>query len=298
MNRHFSRQAMRQFASFLRLRQFILSMKATNTVDSPWWPTIWMKVSYTPLPKRMREPFGEQRVAALRAVVFYGGLEGRLGTEEDDERLRTRDGRVEEVALEHDVMAGHEGQEDDRVFAALALVDAHGVGEGELADLRALVVDGRLGEADGEVVGLELADVADVAVEDVLLVVVLRLHDLVPEAEGHDAVRVLGLRGTRRIERGLEAAVEAVDAAVLAMHGREHLDIAERRVALGGERARAELDDAVGGRRGVGELVEPEITGGGADRQTPLVDGVRVEDDVALLVLAEDLGEADARDDA
>ena len=46
------------------------------------------------LPKRMREPFGEEGVAALGAVVFYGGLEGRLGTEEDDEGFRTRDGGV------------------------------------------------------------------------------------------------------------------------------------------------------------------------------------------------------------
>lgn len=246
----------------------------------------------------MREPLGEEGVAALGAVVFDGGLEGGFGAEEDDEGLRAGDGGVEEVPLEHDVMAGHEGQEDDGVFAALALVDAHGVGEGELADLRALVVDGRLSETDGEVVGLELADVADVAVENMLLVVVLRLHDFVTETEGHNAVRVLGLRGARRVEGGLEAAVEAVDAAVLAVHGREHLDIAERRVALGGELTRAEVDDAVGGRRGVRQLVEPEITGGGALRQPSLVDGVRVEDDAARLILAEYLGEADARDDA
>src|ERR1043165_2201755 len=60
---------------------------------------------------------------------------------EHAQALRARDGGVEKVLREHDEMRRQEGDDDDRILAALALVDARRISEGQKGDVRVLVVD-------------------------------------------------------------------------------------------------------------------------------------------------------------
>ena len=140
--------------------------------------------------KTVAEALGQQRVTLARAVVGNSCVERSFGAEQDDLALGARHGRVEQVALHHDRVRAHERQDDDGVLAALALVDGQCVGEREFTELAALVVDLELiAEVDRHAARLDGHDEADVAVEDLLRVVVLRLDDLVAEAEGLRGVR-------------------------------------------------------------------------------------------------------------
>lgn len=81
-------------------------------------------------------------------------------------------------------MAGVENHDDGRVFAALALVDGAGVGELQFVEFVVLVGDEFFVEEDGDfpLFFVDAVDDSDVAVKDVLVVVVLDLHDAVAHA--------------------------------------------------------------------------------------------------------------------
>ncbi len=88
--------------------------------------------------------------------------------------------------MQHHVVLRVDGNHEGGELAALALVDAHGVGGHHFVKLSEVVghdppveIDRHLGLAE-----VHLADDAKVAVEHVLVVVVLRLENLVPRAVG------------------------------------------------------------------------------------------------------------------
>src|SRR5262249_21247028 len=76
--------------------------------------------------------------------------------------------------------------DDRRIFRALALVDRYGVGRHQRVKLTEAVGDGTPIEAGTEfaLIKVDIHDVADIAVVDLLVVVVLDLHDLVAGREG------------------------------------------------------------------------------------------------------------------
>ena len=74
-------------------------------------------------------------------------------------------------------------------------------------------------------VGIDVVDVADVAVVDLLVVVVLDLHHLVAGREGPAETLDLALAGG--VQRRLQFDVERAGADAAAVHRAQHLDVAD-----------------------------------------------------------------------
>ena len=106
-------------------------------------------------------------------------------------------------------------------------VDGGRVGRNQRVEFAEAVGDGAAVEAGGELasVGIDVVDVADVAVIDFLVVVVLDLHDLVAGREGPAEAFDLALAGG--IERGLQFDIERAGADAAAVHRAQHLDVAD-----------------------------------------------------------------------
>ncbi len=154
------------------------------------------------------------------------------------------------------------------------------------------------GHGDANRFGGDLGDVADVAVEDVLLVIVAELDDFVAGAEIGSETLDLGGELVGRIEAVLEIPVERGGAKRAAVHRGEHLDVLDRIEAEAVRDTVADkIDDGAGGVIGGGALEEIEVgllpgRRGGGFGQAPGIDGVGGGDDPALGGLAEDLGQA------
>ena len=108
-------------------------------------------------------------------------------------------------------MAGVEHHDDGGVFAALAFVDGAGVGELKFVEFLILVGDEFFVEEDGDfaLFFVDAVDGADVAVEHVLVVVVLDLHDAVADAP-FDADHLVARNA--RVQQVLQERVQLDDA--------------------------------------------------------------------------------------
>ena len=128
----------------------------------------------------------EGGVALGDFVVADGDVDGATGTDEDDELLGAGDGGVEEVALEHHVVLGGDGDDDAGVFGALAFVDTDGVGVDQFVCFEEVVDDGEAVHVDGDRLldGVEGGDTADVPIKDPFVIIIDRLHHFVADAEG------------------------------------------------------------------------------------------------------------------
>ena len=116
------------------------------------------------------------------------------------------------------------GDDDAGEFAALALVNGEGIGGLELVEFAGLVFDEALGiETDVELhrIGVDGGDVADVAIEDLFVVVVVCLDDLVADAEGGLETLDLEFDLVRRIEGELQRMIERRGAEQVAVVGAE-----------------------------------------------------------------------------
>lgn len=107
------------------------------------------------------------------------------------------DAGVDEVALEHHEVLLEEGYNDGGVFAALAFVDADGVGELDFAELAFGVFDLLAVKIDGEsgFIGGDALHDSGIAVEDVFVVVIPVLDDFVADAVGDASVFKCGGEG-------------------------------------------------------------------------------------------------------
>jgi hypothetical protein len=94
------------------------------------------------------------------------------------------------------------------IFRALALVDSRRVGGHQHVEFAESVSDGPTVKASNDLagIGVDVLDIADIAVVDLLVVVVLDLHDLVAGGEGPAEPLDLAVAG--RIERGLQLDVQ------------------------------------------------------------------------------------------
>ena len=98
----------------------------------------------------------------------------------------SRDARVEQISLKHRVMLGHDRNDDGRVFRTLAFMDRHRIGRNECIEFAESVLDYSTVEANAKLARsyIDIIDIADVAVVDLLLLVVLDLHHLVAGRKG------------------------------------------------------------------------------------------------------------------
>ena len=146
------------------------------------------------------------------AFLFADGEgEGAFVTDEDAELFGAGDGGVDEAALEENVVLGADGDDDAGELAALAFVNRQRIGGLELVELAGFVFDRALGiEADVQLhgIGVDGGDVADVAIEDLFVVVVVRLDDLVADAEGRLKALDLEFDLVGRIEGELQRVIQ------------------------------------------------------------------------------------------
>ena len=119
-------------------------------------------------------------------------------------------------------MAGIENHDDSGVFAALALVDGAGVGELQFVEFVVLVGDEFFVEENGDfaLFLVDAIDDSDVAVEHVLVVVILDLHDAVADAP-FDADHLVARNA--RIQQVLQERVQLDNAEGTLAHGDKNL---------------------------------------------------------------------------
>ena len=151
-------------------------------------------------------------------------MESAGGRENPHVAFCAGDGGVDEVALQHYIVAGVEHHDDGGVFAALALVDGAGVGELQFVQFFVLVGDEFFIEEDGDfpLFLVDAVDDSDVAVEHVLVVVVLDLHDAVAHAPA-DAHHLVARNA--RVQQVLQEGVQLDDAEGTLAHGNKNLQV-------------------------------------------------------------------------
>src|SRR5260370_16914456 len=125
-------------------------------------------------------------------------------------------------------MLSAERDHDGWVFRALALVDGRRIGQHQLVQLTKAVIDVPAVEIDAELAFLHVDARydAEIAVVDVLVVVVLDLHHLIARAEGPAEALDADLAG--RVQRVLQLDIERAGTEAAAVHWAEHLDVAYR----------------------------------------------------------------------
>ena len=96
--------------------------------------------------------------------------------------MPTGDGRVDEVPRQHQEVLGQHRHHDGGIFASLALVDRNGVGQQQLVEVALFVgtLRSKYCTVSVRLCLVDRGDESDVAVIDVLVVVVPSLHQLVP----------------------------------------------------------------------------------------------------------------------
>src|SRR5262249_39802358 len=123
------------------------------------------------------------------------------------------------------VMLCQHWNDDRRIFRALALVDGHGVGRHQGVQLAEAVDYGTPIEAGSELalIKVDIHDIADIAVVDLFVVIVLDLHHLVAGREG--PAESLDLTFVGRIQGRLQFDIQGARTNAAPVHGTQHLDI-------------------------------------------------------------------------
>src|SRR5271166_6110175 len=199
------------------------------------------------------KPLVELRPAPPARHVANCDSDGPLLADQDHEPLAAGEAWVEEISLQHWVVLGHNRDDHRGIFRALALVDGGGVGGNQRIKFAEAVGHRTPVEARYEFarLGIDVVDGADVAVVDLLVVVILDLHDLV--ARGKGPAEPLDLAFAGGVQHRLQFDVERTRADAAAVHWAEHLDVADRVQAepLGGAGLH-QLYDALNGGLGSG----------------------------------------------
>src|SRR4030081_3035108 len=149
------------------------------------------------LPFRFCQPFAELRPPPPSRDAAHCDRDGFLLADQHDQLLAARDAGVEEVPLQHGVVLGHHRDDDGGVLRALAFVNRRSIGRHQRIEFTKAVSSGRAVNAGRKLarLGVYIVDVADVAVINFLVVVVLDLHDLVAGCEGPAEAFDLALAG-------------------------------------------------------------------------------------------------------
>ncbi len=130
--------------------------------------------------------------------------------------------------MQQHVLLGGQGDDDHGKFRALRFMDGDGISQRQFIELAELVSDETFIVLDTQfsLGGVDFCDVADVAIENFFIIIVLGLNDFIADAK--DGAKFFHGRVLRPggIELGLEAQVQFTNAEGAAVHGAEHLGIA------------------------------------------------------------------------
>src|ERR1700730_5380436 len=124
-------------------------------------------------------------------------------------------------------MLGEHRDDHSWVFRALAFMNGRRVRRHQHIEFSKCVSDRSAVEARNDLtrVGVNLVDGADIAVVDLLVVIVLNLHPLIAGSKG--PAKPLDLPTTGGIERGLQLNVQLSRAYTNTVHRAPHLDVSE-----------------------------------------------------------------------
>src|SRR5438132_9726173 len=245
------------------------------------------------------QPFLQLRPPPPTRDVAYRDGDRLFLTDQHDQPFAARYAGVEQVPLQHRIVLGHDRDNDGWIFGALALVDRGGISRNQHVEFTKSVGDGSAVETSDKFsrIRIDIVDVADVAVIDLLVVVVLDLHHLIAGREG--PAEALDLTLTRRVQRRLQFDVERSGADATAIHRAQNLDVANGIEAeAAGNLGLHQLDDTRYGGFGIIRLHEVEVavrSGRTEIGDRTLVDAVGAGDDAALRSLPEHLGQAHHR---
>src|SRR6516164_8306267 len=244
------------------------------------------------------QPFSEFRPSPPSSRSLNANCQCLSLPDEHDEALATRHPRIDQISLQHRVMLRPQRDDYRRVFRALALVDCRRVGQHQLIELTKTICDFPIVEVDVEFAFLIDAR-NEIAVVDVLVVIVLNLHDLVAWTES--PAEPLDADLARRVERVLQLDVERAGTEAAPVHWAEDLDVAYRvePEALWDALLydRQQLSHSLS-RACRGDEVEVTAVGRGQIGHHAVVDPMRVDNDAALGGLPEDFGQAHHRNGA
>lgn len=142
-----------------------------------------------------------------------------------DQFLAPGDPSIEQITLQHGVVLRHDRYYDGRVFRALAFVDGCGIGRHQCVEFAEAVNDQASVKGCSEltVIRLDIPDVADVTVVDLLVVIVLDLHNLIAGRES--PAESLDLTLPSGVQRHLQLDVKRASADAASVHGAENLDV-------------------------------------------------------------------------
>src|SRR6516165_9446750 len=132
------------------------------------------------------QPVSQFRPTPPCSSSFDGDRQRPPLSNEYHQTFTARYSRVHEVPLQHRVVLSTEGDYDGWIFRALALVNRRCIGEHQLIQV-AKPVDHLTTvklDADFAFLHVDARYHAKVAIVDILVVIVLDLHDLVARAEG------------------------------------------------------------------------------------------------------------------
>ena len=222
-----------------------------------------------------------------------GDSDGFGASDEDDKPLSSCDCGVKQISAQQFEVLGVQRDDDAGSFAALIFMDGDGPCKGELIHLLAVVDDMPIVElhADRPSLRVNGPNKTDIPVEDLFLVIILHLDDLVVEDKGPEFCAAL-------MKELLEACVQLGDPALSSPHRGEDLDLllGVKRKLLG-DPAGHEVENRRADLRGLFGRKEKEVAPLVFEKgHLSVVDAVGVLDDLRVLCLAVDLGEADCWD--
>src|SRR5579862_3509701 len=202
---------------------------------------------------------------------------------------------VEQVSLQHGIVLGQHWDDHRRILRTLALVAGCRVGRYQRVQFVKSIGDGAASEARDDLpfCGINICNMAYVAIIDLRVVVVFDLHHLVAERKGPTEPFYLSVAG--RIEHCLQFDIERPRACATSIHGTENLDVVNRVEAEAFRYSSlGQLNDAADSSFWIIGLYEIEVaflSSWAELGHRALVDPMGVDDDSALRGLAEYFGE-------
>ena len=108
--------------------------------------------------------------------------DGFFLTDQNDQALATRDAGIEQVSLQHLELLSKKRDHNSGIFRALTFMNGRGISGDKSVEFAEIIYDGAAVESDGQFVGIRIhiVYVADIAIVNFFVVVVLDLHDLIP----------------------------------------------------------------------------------------------------------------------
>src|SRR6516162_2950959 len=132
------------------------------------------------------EPLAQLRPPPPPRHVTHRNSDSLFLSDQYDQMLAARNAGVEEVPLQHGIVLRQDRNHHRRIFGALALMNGCRISRYQHVEFAKSIGHGPTVKGSGELArgSVDIVDGADIAVINLLVVVVLDLHDLVARGKG------------------------------------------------------------------------------------------------------------------